>query len=211
VEGAAAAAPQRSRPRSGESTTCCCPATSAPTGVAVPEQPRAPWKSEAVEYRDTKPGAARTWTLVSSTTPRSRSGSSQESQRLGRNRAAALLPFRHAMTIPCVAPLHRCYCRLPDSQVSTVVPLTLRKPGLRAEGRIMLICVGHTALQRAAARTAVACVPAIEPCLTPAGAAAVDCARCCPLSAVSSRRQGPALSSCSRTHVRHHRALVHKL
>jgi hypothetical protein len=99
----------------------------------------------------------------------------------------------------------------PDSQVSTVVPLTLRKPGLRAEGRIMLICVGHTALQRAAARTAVVCVPAIEPCLTPAGAAAVDCARCCPLSAVSSRRQGPALSSCSRTHVRHHRALVHKL
>jgi hypothetical protein len=42
-----------------------------------PRTATVPWKSEVIEYRDTKPGVVCAWTPTTSTTPRSRSSSSQ--------------------------------------------------------------------------------------------------------------------------------------
>jgi hypothetical protein len=70
---------------------------------------------------------------------------------------------------------------------------SLRKPDLRAErGNHARLCWTHPPCTAPPRKPPSSVLPAIEPCLTPACATAVDRARHCPLAAVSSRRKGRA-------------------
>jgi hypothetical protein len=86
----------------------------------------------------------------------------------------------------------------------------LRNPAFAPRGESCSPGMATPALLRAAALTAVASVCQPSSYAFPvAGAAAFDRARRCPLATVPSHRQGHALSSCLRTHVRRRCALVH--